>query len=148
MRSSTWIEIFLEIDYLNIVFIYRYGFVHIGRVGSVLLTLSVTVERFFAIVYPLKRIRRTRFLIYSSVIGAIAYNVPRFFEFKTNYMQISEENKTLNVSRKLYQFFYFLRFIFHLKNLLTLTWINWNIWKMISCNPSRETYLTSNLFPQ
>ena len=148
MRSSTWIEIFLEIDYLNIVFIYRYGFVHIGRVGSVLLTLSVTVERFFAIVYPLKRIRRTRFLIYSSVIGAIAYNVPRFFEFKTNYMQISEENKTLNVSRKLYQFFYFLRFIFHLKNLLTLTWINWNIWEMISCNPSREIYLTSNLFPQ
>merc|ERR1712223_907851 len=67
-----------------------YGFVHIGRVGSVLLTLSVTVERFFAIVYPLKRIRRTRFLIYSSVIGAIAYNIPRFFEFKTNYVNVTE----------------------------------------------------------
>ena len=68
----------------------RYGFVHIGRVGSVLLTLSVTVERFFAIVYPLKRIRRTRFLIYSSVIGSIAYNIPRFFEFKTNYVNVTE----------------------------------------------------------
>ena len=82
----------------------RYGFVHIGRVGSVLATLSVTVERFFAIVYPLKRIRRTRFLIYSSVIGAIIYNVPRFFEFKTNYcLEIVEDdlsNHTSNGTRK------------------------------------------------
>ena len=76
---------------------YRYGFVHIGRVGSVFLTLSVTVERFFAIVYPLKRIRRTRFLIYSSVIGAIAYNIPRFLEFKTNYIKIDEGNETFEV---------------------------------------------------
>ena len=89
---------FLKIYYLYLRLIYRYGFVHIGRVGSVLLTLSVTVERFFAIVYPLKRIRRTRFLIYSSVIGAIAYNVPRFFEFQTNYIQINEGNETLEVS--------------------------------------------------
>ena len=84
--------------HLHLCLIYRYGFVHIGRVGSVLLTLSVTVERFFAIVYPLKRIRRTRFLIYSSVIWAIAYNVPRFFEFQTNYIQINEGNETLQVS--------------------------------------------------
>ena len=70
----------------------RYGFVHIGRVGSVLLTLSVTVERFFAIVYPLKRLRRTRFLIYTSTVGTIAYNVPRFFEFKTNYIHVVRDN--------------------------------------------------------
>ena len=82
----------------------RYGFVHIGRVGSVLATLSVTVERFFAIVYPLKRIRRTRFLIYSSIIVAIIYNIPRFFEFKTNYcLEIVEDdlsNHTSNVTSK------------------------------------------------
>ena len=80
----------------------RYGFVHIGRVGSVFLTLSVTVERFFAIVYPLKRIRRTRFLIYSSVIGTIIYNIPRFFEFKTIYCKsddaecLGEVNETIS----------------------------------------------------
>ena len=72
---------------------------HIGRVGSVLATLSVTVERFFAIVYPLKRIRRTRFLIYSSVIGAIMYNIPRFFEFKTNYcLEIVEDDLSNHTS--------------------------------------------------
>ena len=64
---------------------------HIGRVGSVLLTLSVTVERFFAIVHPLKRIKRTRFLIYSSVMASVAYNIPRFFEFKTGYCLNNDE---------------------------------------------------------
>jgi hypothetical protein len=31
-----------------------YGLVHIFRVGSVFATLSVTLERFFAIVFPFK----------------------------------------------------------------------------------------------
>jgi len=31
-----------------------FGFGHIGRVGSVFVTMSVTVERYFAIVHPLK----------------------------------------------------------------------------------------------
>ena len=76
----------------------RYGFVHIGRVGSVLLTLSVTVERFFAIVYPLKRLRRTRFLIYTSTVGTIVYNVPRFFEFKTNYVHVVKDDISIQDS--------------------------------------------------
>ena len=103
---------------------YRYGFVHIGRVGSVFLTLSVTVERFFAIVYPLKRIRRTRFLIYSSVIGAIAYNIPRFLEFKTNYIKIDEGNETFEVREKngvIYHYpSYFICFLFSEKKLESL----------------------------
>ena len=83
----------IQLPNLTCLFIFnRYGFVHIGRVGSVLLTLSVTVERFFAIVYPLKRLRRTRFLIYTSTVGTIAYNVPRFFEFKTNYVHVVRDN--------------------------------------------------------
>ena len=83
----------IQLPNLTCLFIFnRYGFVHIGRVGSVLLTLSVTVERFFAIVYPLKRLRRTRFLIVTSTVGTIAYNVPRFFEFKTNYVHVVRDN--------------------------------------------------------
>ena len=91
----------MNIQLLNLIcFFYfnRYGFVHIGRVGSVLLTLSVTVERFFAIVYPLKRLRRTRFLIYTSTVGTIVYNVPRFFEFKTNYVHVVKDDISIQDS--------------------------------------------------
>ena len=47
------------------------------------MTLSVTLERFFAVVYPLKRIRLKVVLITASVVGSILYNIPRFFELKT-----------------------------------------------------------------
>ncbi len=62
---------------------------HIGRVGSVLMTLSVTVERFFAIVYPLKRIDLRNILIGGSAAVSIVYNVPRFFEFNIDYQNTS-----------------------------------------------------------
>ena len=64
---------------------YRYGLVHITRTGSVLATLCVTIERFFAIVYPLKMIKKTRFLIIISLFASVSYNIPRFFEFETKY---------------------------------------------------------------
>ena len=74
---------------------------HISRVGSVLGTLSVTLERFFAIVYPLKRIEKTKFLIYLSLVGSIVYNIPRFFEFETAYEKVTHtsgntSNTTIN----------------------------------------------------
>ena len=65
---------------------------HIGRVGSVLATLSVVVERFIAIKYPLKTIRRSRFLIIISLVSSIIYNIPRFFEFETVYPSNSNES--------------------------------------------------------
>ena len=46
-----------------------YGLTLTFRLGSVLATLSVTLERFFAIVFPLKNVRRLkRWLIPGSVI--------------------------------------------------------------------------------
>lgn len=60
-----------------------FGLAHIGRVGSVFMTLAVTVERFVATVYPLKKLRLKWWLIGASVAGTAAYNVPRFFEFRT-----------------------------------------------------------------
>ncbi len=59
------------------VVFFRYGFAHIGRVGSVLMTLSVTVERFFAISYPLEKKNLKNGLIVFSVAGAVLYNLPR-----------------------------------------------------------------------
>ena len=77
----------------------RFGLVHISRVGSVFMTLSVTVERFVAIVYPLQRITigtldspiasgmrggsrgsntGAKLLIIVSTITAVVYNIPRY----------------------------------------------------------------------
>ena len=71
------------ISHLSFFSYLRYGFAHIGRVGSVLMTLSVTIERFVAIAYPLRRVNLNCKLITSSVLGAIFYNLPRFFELQT-----------------------------------------------------------------
>ena len=64
---------------------FRFGLAHIARVGSVLATLTVTIERFIAVVYPLKRMTKNSSisLMKFSIFIAIVYNVPRFFEFET-----------------------------------------------------------------
>ena len=67
------------------MYVSRFGLAHIARVGSVLATLLVTIERFVAVVYPLKRMTKSTSvsLIHCSILIAIIYNVPRFFEFHT-----------------------------------------------------------------
>ena len=67
------------------IYVFRFGLAHIARVGSVLATLLVTIERFVAVVYPLKRMTKSTSvsLIHCSILIAIIYNVPRFFEFHT-----------------------------------------------------------------
>ena len=61
----------------------RFGFVHIGRVGSVFATLMVTIERFVAVWCPLKRLKSTKTLLGISIIGSVLYNIPRFLEFES-----------------------------------------------------------------
>ena len=56
---------------------------HIGRVGSVFATLTVTVERFVAVMYPLRRLKNTKLLLSFSIVGSVVYNIPRFFEYET-----------------------------------------------------------------
>lgn len=73
-----------------------FGFVHITRVGSVLMTLAVTIERFFAIVYPLRRQSLTFPLIVCSCIFSVVYNGPRFFEFEMTYSNVTNAfNQTI-----------------------------------------------------
>ena len=58
-----------------------YGFTHTARVGSVFATLSVTLERFFAIVFPFKDVDVVkRWLIPATITFTVIYNVPKFFE--------------------------------------------------------------------
>jgi|FrelakmetLWP11LW_1041352.scaffolds.fasta_scaffold301229_1 hypothetical protein len=60
------------------------------------MTLSVTLERFFAVVYPLKRLRLKVVLISASVVGSILYNIPRFFELKTIDVYDPTNNETVS----------------------------------------------------
>ena len=42
---------------LFLFFTSSYGLAHVGRVGSVLLTLSVTIERYYSVCHPLRVFR-------------------------------------------------------------------------------------------
>jgi hypothetical protein len=42
----------------------------------------VTIERYFAIVYPLKHFSAKRFLLLASVVAAVIYNIPKFYELE------------------------------------------------------------------
>ena len=58
-----------------------YGLTHTARVGSVMATLSVTLERFFAIVFPFKDVEVVkRWLLPCAVTFTVTYNIPKFFE--------------------------------------------------------------------
>ena len=64
------------------------------------MTLSVTVERFFAIVHPLRRVSLTTFLILSSVVGSIVYNIPRFFELHRFHVNVTNDGNQTEIVRK------------------------------------------------
>ena len=55
-----------------------YGLMLVARTGSVYVTMSVTLERFFAIVKPLKDFTKVKScLLAFTVVFAIVYNIPR-----------------------------------------------------------------------
>ena len=58
-----------------------YGLTHTARVGSVMATLSVTLERFFAIVFPFKDVDVVkRWFLPVAITFTVTYNIPKFFE--------------------------------------------------------------------
>ncbi|XP_071746298.1 FMRFamide receptor-like [Lepeophtheirus salmonis] len=70
-----------------------YGFLHIGRVGSVFATLSITLERYFAVKWPLGEKRIQKGLISGTIIFSILFNIPKFYELRTEYVY-NNETKT------------------------------------------------------
>jgi hypothetical protein len=54
-----------------------HGLLHVARTGSVYVTMAVTVERYFAIVHPLKKFKMKKALLPVAIIFAITYNVPK-----------------------------------------------------------------------
>ena len=65
-----------------------FGIGHIGRVGSVFITMSVTIERYFAIVHPLKHFAGKKLLLITPIISSILYNIPKFLEFEWSEVRL------------------------------------------------------------
>ena len=59
-----------------------YGFMGIARTGSVYMTMAITLERYFAIVRPLSTFNCKKALGPLTLAFAIAWNIPRFLEWK------------------------------------------------------------------
>ena len=77
---------------LQFISIFSYGLAHIGRVGSVALTLSISIERYCSVCHSTCTFRAKSLLIILPVAFAIIYNVPKFFELtsETVYDEICE----------------------------------------------------------
>ena len=70
---------------------YTFGLLHIWRVGSTYLTLSVTLERYCAICPPLSKVAvKQKYLLIASLVFAVLYNVPKFFEMDVMYLETGD----------------------------------------------------------
>ena len=54
-----------------------HGALHVARTGSVYVTMSVTLERYFAIVHPLKHFTVKKYLLPVTILFAFVYNIPK-----------------------------------------------------------------------
>ena len=77
---------------LQFISIFSYGLAHIGRVGSVVLTLSISIERYCSVCHSTCTFKAKSLLLPLPIAFAIIYNVPKFFELKseTVYDEICE----------------------------------------------------------
>ncbi len=54
-----------------------HGLLHLARTGSVYVTMAVTLERYFAIVHPLRDFKAKKYLLPAAILFAIIYNIPK-----------------------------------------------------------------------
>ena len=79
-------------------YLYRYGVAHMAHVASVLLTLVVTLERFYSVCYPLHTPRYRQYYVLAVMIFTIIYNIPRFYEVSVKFPNFKFPNLTRNDS--------------------------------------------------
>ena len=73
----------LYIKSFFIIYILSYGLGHIGRVGSVTITLAVTIDRYLALQFTGQNLRIHRYLLRAPIIFTVLYNIPKFLEFQS-----------------------------------------------------------------
>ena len=56
---------------------FAHGAIHVARMGSVYITLAVTLERFFAVVHPLRNFWAKKFLLPGVAVLSLTYNLPK-----------------------------------------------------------------------
>ncbi|XP_040568874.1 FMRFamide receptor [Lepeophtheirus salmonis] len=115
-----------------------FGLAHISRVGSVVVTIFITVERYYSICHPLRSFRK--YTISGWLILAAIYNIPKFFEWSFVYIECDymETNVSI-VSRSLRRNpIYIIIYLFWSKFLLVeflpyivLIVLNYKIWKRV-----------------
>ena len=64
----------------NLNFCFRIGFVNIGRVGSVAVTVSIAIERYISVCCTDSSNYDSHLLLPVSIAFSILYNIPKFFE--------------------------------------------------------------------
>ena len=67
-----------HVTFGNIIF--SIGFAHIGRVGSVAVTISIAIERYMSVCHPINRTHFRHLLFFLPITFSILYNIPKFFE--------------------------------------------------------------------
>ncbi|TRY71858.1 hypothetical protein TCAL_03401 [Tigriopus californicus] len=63
-----------------------------------IMPIGVTIERFVAIAYPMRKTNLKNSLIMASVFGSIVYNLPRFFELEMVQVDVLDPETKANVT--------------------------------------------------
>ena len=80
IKFKTGIFIGLHICKLKLFIFFSFGFIHIGRVGSVAVTVSIATERYINVCYPTTHFSRKYLFLITPILFAFIYNAPKFFE--------------------------------------------------------------------
>ena len=92
------------VGYCKRYFSFRIGFANMGRVGSVVLTVSITVERYLSVCHPNRDFCVKSLLVPFPVMFAILYSIPKFFELESVEVIDSQylSNKTMTLNEEGY----------------------------------------------
>ena len=92
----------LSMDYKAKIFPFilpiGFGICNIARVGSVFVTMSVTIERYFAIVHPLRVFNQKKLLLPTPIFCTLLYNIPKFFELERSEVSTTDSFQSIKIS--------------------------------------------------
>lgn len=125
------------------------------QTGSIWTTCLVTIERYWAVAYPLRAMvlsTRKRGLIALTIlsIASFVYNLPRFFEVQiqtdeeTGVRTIEQSSLRLNETYRLVYYIILNLLLIHVIPLITLTVLNFKIHQQIRSANVNRAYLSAS----